>query len=116
MSPSRLMEELSTPPEPIQIKKQILEVKASLGEGGGIDWDSLAVWYGNRIPRYLWSECGWKSVLSGVGFTWQRFLKLMKYHTTDMVLWVGGGISWEEFMQKLRESVEGPLGQMVRKR
>jgi len=49
------MEELSTPPEPVQIKKQILEVKARFGEGSGIDWDPLAVWYGNRIPRYLWS-------------------------------------------------------------
>ena len=47
----------------------------------GIDWDSLAVWAGNRIPSYLWKK--WKFELSGRGFTWPQFLKPISYLTRD---------------------------------
>jgi len=102
-------EDLTSPPEPEDIKKEILGLRSRTGSEMDIDWDSLAVWYGNRIPKYLWTECGWKNILSKKGYTWQRFLKLMKYHTTDMVLWVRGWISWEEFVQRLMESVKRGL-------
>jgi len=102
-------ENLIPPPEPEKIKKEILELRSHLGEGEGIDWDSLAAWAGNRIPSYLWTESRWKNVLGKRGFTWQRFLKLMKYHTRDMALWMTGRISWEEFVQKLIEDIKSEL-------
>jgi len=101
---------ISRCPEPVEIKKQILELRSRMGPEEDIDWDSLAVWYGNRIPGYLWTECRWKTILGKRGFTWQRFLKLMRRHTTDMVSWVRGRISWEEFVHRLEDSVKGSLG------
>jgi hypothetical protein len=79
---------LEGPPEPAEVKKWILEVRKRLGPSEGNDWDSLAVWYGNRIPKYLWSVR--KSALVREGFTWQRFLRLLKYRTDDALLWGSG--------------------------
>lgn len=100
------------PKEPAEIKKQILELRVRLGSNNEIDWNSLAVWYGNSIPQYLWST--WKGELKRKGFTWQKFLKLLKYRTDDAFLWVAGKISWADFTKKVLESLEGPLGDIVR--
>lgn len=102
---------LSVPREPTEIKKQILELRGRMGSSGGIDYNSLAVWYGNRVPKYLWDT--WKSELGKKGFTWQRFLKLMKYRTDDAFLWVAGKMLWRDFVEKVLGSIEGPLGEMV---
>lgn len=99
--------EISIPSEPMEIKAQILEYMKRSGSGSsGIDWDSLALWYGNPIPSYLWKNCGWKNVLSKQGFTWQKFLKKMKYRTEDALLWVKGSITWEDFAKKVIESID----------
>jgi len=103
---------LNPPKEPIEIKKQILELRSRLGSDNEIDWNSLAVWYGNRIPQYLWGA--WKGELGKKGFTWQKFLKLLRYRTDDAFLWVAGKMSWGDFMKEVLESLEGPLGEMVR--
>ncbi|TKJ27165.1 MAG: hypothetical protein CEE41_00030 [Hadesarchaea archaeon B3_Hades] len=103
---------LGVPEEPVEIKKQILELRGSLGHGNEIDYNSLAVWYGNRVPQYLWGI--WKGDLGQKGFTWQKFLKLLKYRTDDAFLWVAGKMSWGDFMEKVLESLEGPLGEMIK--
>jgi hypothetical protein len=100
-------------PEPLEIKNYVLEVKSKLGKESSIDWDPLAAWAGNKIPSYLWKECKWKDILEG--FTWQSFLRLLKYHTKDMVLWMNGNITWVEFVNTLKESIKGPLGKSLRK-
>lgn len=105
---------LMVPKEPTEIKKQILELRDRLGPGNEIDWNSLAVWYGNRIPQYLWNT--WKEELEKKGFTWQKFLKLLKYRTDDAFLWVAGKMPWGGFMEKVLESLEGPLGEMIKRR
>lgn len=97
----------------MEIKKQILELRGRLGADNKIDWNSLAVWYGNRIPRYLWGA--WKEELGKKGFTWQKFLKLLRYRTDDAFLWVAGKMTWTIFTKKVLESLEGPLGEMVKK-
>lgn len=47
---------------------------------------------------------------------WQRFLRLMKYRTDDALLWAEGRMSWESFMKRVIESLEGPLGEMIMRR
>ena len=47
------------------------------------------------------------------GFTWQKFLKLMKYRTGDAILWANGRITWEDFMNNVLESIRGPLGKAL---
>jgi len=105
---------LDIPKEPLEIRKQILELRGRMGPGGGIDYNSLAIWYGNRVPQYLWNI--WKSELTKKGFTWQKFLRLLKYRTDDAFLWVAGKMSWKEFVEKVMESLEGPLGEMIKGR
>jgi len=51
------------PSEPTEIKKAMKMLMDNMINESW-DWQSLAVWYGNRLPQYLWSKCGWKSVLS----------------------------------------------------
>lgn len=104
-------DKLPIPPEPIEVKKYILEVKSMLGKESGVDWEPLAVWAGNKVPSYLWKD--WKDILRAEGFTWQSFLRLLKYHTKDMVLWMNGNITWAKFVETFRESINGPLGKSL---
>ena len=107
------IDKLPIPPEPIEVKKYILEVKSMLRKESGIDWKPLAAWAGNKIPSYLWTDCKWKNILKAEGFTWQSFLKLLKHHTKDMVLWMNGKITWVEFVKTFKESINGPSGQSL---
>jgi hypothetical protein len=106
---------LTIPPEPTAIKSQILETKANLSKNGHMVPDSFAFWYGNSLPSYLWSECGWKDLLSSSGFTWQKFLKFMSYATNDALSWVNGRMGWESLARKIIESINGHLGDAVRR-
>jgi hypothetical protein len=106
-----LERKLEIPPEPKKIQESILALRSRLSPSSGIDWDSLAVWAGNRIPQYLWAK--WKMKLREEGFTWQRFLQLMKYRTADAILWANGRISWEDFVNKVLASIRGPLGKAL---
>lgn len=105
--------QLPVPPEPLDAKERILAVRARLGPGRDVDWDPLAVWFGNRIPSYLWRR--WKAELTKEGFTWQRFLRLMKYRTDDLILWANGTLPWESFVRRVIDSLEGPLGEVVKR-
>lgn len=108
-----IKERLEVPPEPAGVRKQILGNRTRFEEDINFEWDSLslAVWFQNRIPSHLWNV--WKNELTEAGLPWPRFLKLMKYHTTDLVLWVKEEISWEELIQKIMVSIDGPLGQSM---
>lgn len=103
---------LADPAEPIDLKARIIKIKTTYGPGSRIDWESTAVWMGNSLPKHLWEV--WKSELEQNGFTWQKFLKLMKYHTEDIILWANDKASWKEFVKKVCVSLEGPLGEMIR--
>lgn len=100
--------DLKIPEGSKEVKKFIQAVRSQLGESDTINWDSLAVWAGNRIPQYLWSK--WRTELKKRGFTWQKFLRLMKYRTDDAILWTYNRISWTDFVEKVIKSIEGPLG------
>ena len=87
--------DLNMPEEPIELKMQIKTTIKKLERkwGTGIEWERLAVWYGNKLPSYLWNR--WKAKLKEYEFNWQKFLKLMSYHTDDMVLWATSKMPWK---------------------
>lgn len=105
---------IKIPAEPDEVKKKILDLRETLDSDERIDWDSLSVWYGNRIPQYLWNS--WKDELREKGYSWQKFLRLMKYRTDDAILWARGSISWEDFANRVIESVEGDIGRIILER
>jgi hypothetical protein len=98
----------STPPEPVEIKEAVRTLMGSM-TGGEEDWGTLAVWYGNKIPQYLWTDQGWKRRLSKRGWKWQDFLNLLSRHTQDMIQWANNRMSWE----KLVEAIENDLGRSI---
>jgi broad specificity phosphatase PhoE len=96
---------LLMPNEPKDIKDLIVTVRSRLRSGDSIDWDSLAVWSLNKLPKYLWSY--WKEELKEKGITCQRFLRILKLRTADMIEWgLRNSISWEELVKRLEATVE----------
>jgi len=96
--------DLPVPPEPVDVRDSIVNVRKVLGESGSMDFDSLAVWSFNKLPAYLWKH--WGSKLKLKGFTWQKFLKCLKYRTEDMILWaLKDSLSWEELVKRIIETL-----------
>lgn len=96
---------LSKPPEPRILKKQ------SQTSSPEKDWklDSLFIWFGNKLPSYLWKEGGWSTTLKKEGFNWQSFLKILSLHKKDMIQWSRNGITWNELLIKIEETIKDPI-------
>lgn len=107
------MSKLHIPKEPQEVKDWMKNLEKHKG-GPGIDWDSLNVWYGNQLPKYLWKE--WKDELVSRNFNWQKFLRLLKYRTDRIILWNKGIITWEELVKEFIDLIEGPLGKNLAER
>ncbi len=105
--------ELATLPEPKAIKQQMKAVHASLGADPGVNWESMVVWYGNKIPKYFWDS--WKIELKARGFTWQKFMRLLRYRTDNFLMWYRGSMTWADLVKTVEELVEGPLGKDITK-
>ena len=103
---------LSTPKEPIDIKKQI-GLFHQKNQGSSIDWASLNVWFGNQLPKYLWKE--WQNELKTAGFSWQKFLKLLKYRTDKIILWSQDQMEWKELVKDIKKLINSPLGENIKK-
>jgi hypothetical protein len=101
---------LDIPPESKDLRDEVIRVSNSLS-GSDLDWDPLAIWFGNKIPKYLWTH--WKSELKPAGFTWQKFLRLLRYRTDGAVLWFHGELPWEDFSQQTIDLINGPLGKKI---
>jgi len=97
---------LKVPREPVEIKELIRVVRAGLGGDADVDYDSLAVWAFNRLPKYLWNE--WKDELKLRGVTWQKFLRILRMHTLDMIEWaLREAMSWPELVRRIEKSIDG---------
>lgn len=107
------MNTLQIPKEPQEVKNWIKNAELHTG-GLGVDWESLNVWYGNQLPKYLWGE--WKGDLKPQGLTWQKFLRLLKHRTDKIILWHKGFLSWEVLVKDIVDLIEGPLGQNLAKK
>ncbi len=109
-------ERLKIPAESEAVKNVVLflwvEVgKARLGDSIPADPERKDIWSGSTLPEYLWDI--WKDELGKKGFTHQKFLRLMKYRTDDMLLWVYDRIPWRELVDRIIESMEGPIGKAI---
>ncbi len=76
--------------EPIGLKSQAVEERYK-----NQDWDSdsLRVWYDNKLPSYLWTECGWGSFL-----TWPELLECLSAWNKDIKRWLKDELSWTDMM------------------
>lgn len=97
--------DFSIPPEPTVLKKQSQKQKNEK------EWDidSLSLWFGNKLPSYIWKEGGWSKNLKEEGYTWQGFLKILSLHKKEMIHWSRDAISWREFLTKLQETIKDPV-------
>lgn len=103
--------ELTIPNEPTDIKKMAQVEKL------GVEWniDSLIAWVGNSLPKYLWTTCNWGIVLKKRGYTWQNFLKILSlHHKGNIALWLRGKMAWKDLIESVIDSIEGPLGELVK--
>jgi hypothetical protein len=96
---------LTIPPEPTILKKQFTKQKRIIG----FKIDSLTVWFGNKLPSYLWKESGWSKPLKAEGYNWQSFLKILSLHKKDMIKWSWDTLSWKDFLLKLQETIKDPV-------
>ena len=97
--------ELTIPPEPTILKKQSKQQK-TMHEW---DIDSLVMWFGNRLPTYLWNDAGWSKPLKDEGYNWQSFLKILSLHKKDIICWSHDAITWKDFLLKLQETISNPV-------
>ena len=101
--------ELPIPPEPREIKEFIKRQRDKFGSVPDIDHDSLAVWYLNKLPSYLWKY--WKSSLESAGYTWQKFIKVVKYATDDIIDWaLYDNLEWNRLVKRLSRLLERYVG------
>jgi len=96
---------LSIPPEPDMLKKQLIKHK----EGFESKLDSLSLWFGNRLPSYLWKDSGWSKPLKEEGYNWQSFLTIFSLHKKEMIKWSKNTLTWKDFMLTLQDTIKDPV-------
>ena len=92
---------LSIPPEPTMIKKQFDKEINKI--------ETFTLWFGNRLPSYLWKEGGWAKPLKKEGYNWQSFLKILSLHKKDMIKWSWDTLSWRDFLFKIQKTLNDPV-------
>ena len=94
--------ELPAVNEPLDIKNKIKSVRRSIcGENNDADCDRIAVWSFNDLSKYLWTA--WSQELKEYGYTWQKFLKVLKLSTGDIVLWaIKDSITWNSLIERIK--------------
>jgi hypothetical protein len=96
---------LTIPPEPMIFTKQTKEHKSKRDW----DFDSLTIWFGNKIPSYLWKEGGWSKPLKEEGYSWQSFLKILSLHKKEMIQWSRNAISWKDLLNIIKDTIKDPV-------
>ena len=91
-------------PEPIEIKNGMKELMINMMKltSEKWDWQSLAVWGGNKLPRYLWTDQGWKNELTKKGWNWQGFLSMLSKQTHEMIRWANDELEWKDFLKIIK--------------
>jgi len=96
---------LSIPPEPMMLKERLIEQKIGIE----MKLDSLTLWFGNRLPSYLWKDGGWSKPLKEEGYSWQSFLKILSLHKKEMISWSRNKLSWNDFLLKIQDTLRDPV-------
>lgn len=92
------LEELSTPPEPKNLKEKALS-EANSPKWGFIDRKSVYNIYVSSsmgLPKYLWNH--WKPWLKSASLSWPIFLKAVAACEYDVHEWIEGRKPWEELV------------------
>jgi len=96
---------LSIPPEPDILKQQFKDQKRNIE----LKIDSLTIWFGNKLPSYLWNDGGWAKPMKAEGYNWQSFLKILSLHKKDMIKWSWDTLSWKDFLLKIQKTIRDPV-------
>ena len=88
-------------PEPAVLKQGATEQRKKYSTW---DSDSGWVWYGNSLASYIWTECGWKTVLREDGVKWQGFLRCLAVWRRPIISWLRGQLPWEDLMSEVRQA------------
>ena len=86
--------------EPMHIKNRIKQMSEAVCFSNDADCHKVVVWSNNELAKYLWDA--WSSELKEYGYSWQKFLKVLKLMTGDIVLWaVKDSIAWSELLNRI---------------
>ena len=96
---------LIIPPEPTILKKHFIKQKRNIE----LKLDTLTLWFGNKLPSYLWKEGGWSKPLKAEGYNWQSFLKILSLHKKDMIRWSWNTLSWGDFLIRVQDTLRDPV-------
>lgn len=96
---------LIIPPEPKLLKKQFMEQMKGLE----LKFDSLTLWFGNKLPSYIWKDGGWSKPLKAEGYSWQSFLKILALHKKDMIRWSKNSLSWRDLLLRVQDTIKDPV-------
>ncbi|MDO8572921.1 MAG: hypothetical protein Q7S11_04110 [bacterium] len=97
------------PTEPKETKTWMLSLKNnSFTNDGTKKDDAYILWAGNKLPKYLWDH--WKDDLKPLGINWQKFMRILHHRTDVGVMWYQGTLPWADFVQKVVELMNGPIG------
>lgn len=89
--------------EPKELKRMIKELSKVLGKGEGRGGSRGVLIY-NKLPQYIWSV--WGDDLKKQGITWREFLGILSKNSNLVAEWaISEGISWDELLGKLEESL-----------
>ncbi|MCC6014815.1 MAG: hypothetical protein LM564_03815 [Desulfurococcaceae archaeon] len=100
---------LPRPEEPIQIKSKIKQLERIMCAENNADCNKVVVWSNNELPRYLWDQ--WSAELKKWGYDWQRFLKVLKLVTGDIILWaLKDSLTWDELVKRISDVLRAYSG------
>ena len=99
---------LTVPPEPVHLRNWLLSLKRSAYSDPSVNGDSSVLWAGNKLPKYLWDH--WKDDLKPLGFTWQKFMRILRHRADVGIMWYQGTLPWADFVQKTASLLSGPIG------
>lgn len=89
-------------PEPLEIKEAIATRIKLCGDDDVCV--KMAVWFGNKLPAYLWSR--WKEQLIGRGVSWQGMLSIFSDHVDDAARWAMGQATWSDLVKALIREID----------
>lgn len=96
---------LLIPPEPEILKKQFIKQMKELE----LKFDTLTLWFGNKLPSYIWKDGGWSKPLKAEGYNWQSFLKVLSLHKIDMIKWSKNSLTWKDLLLRIQDTIRDPV-------
>jgi hypothetical protein len=92
--------ELSPIGEPVHIKNRIKQIGKVMCSSNDANCHKVIVWSNNELVKYLWDA--WSEKLKVHGYSWQKFLKILKLMTGDIILWaIKDSITWDELLNRV---------------